>query len=427
MGHLGAITVPDADGRSPFRVRISATNSFCSPSSTLPVLAKAFLKSGMPLDESVRTKLVRTLTERTPLVTRPIREARRIPTKPNTRPGVRRSVTFRRMPSSAMGLLTCAGLTLHETCTWGKKPTLSVPGLYIVSTSPDPTSIDGPTECSLSEQRIGALLAVRPEIAVNGTPANATRLTEALGRMWPAGETVVYVGLASTSVAHRVRQYYTTRLGARAPHAGGWPIKVLDALDHLHVHVAAADHPDQAETTVLRQFMAGVAPEAKTALSDPSLPLPFANLELSKGNRKRHGITGAKAARSAPRLSTRRAPGERPNSQQVFAAPSGQAAALPKGAEVMSYTLNVTQADIAAGQVRVTREPKRALGLPSVKTTLSVSLRGEKVTVPWDPRLGPDKERSGLIRLGKGNMVRLLGEASTIIIEKDATGLLVLY
>ncbi len=78
------------------------------------------------------------------------------------------------------------------------------------------------------------------------------------------------------------------------------------------------------------------------------------------------------------------------------------------------------------GQVRVTRKPKRALGLPSAKTLLTVSLRGEEMTVPWDPRLGPDKERSGLIRLGKGNMVRLIGDATTMIIEKDTSGLLVL-
>jgi len=330
------------------------------------------------------------------------------------------------MPTSALELVASAGLILRQTCPWGQKPTLRAPGLYIVSTSSDPAAVDGPTECSLNDQRIDSLLAVRPEMAVHGTPADAERLKEALAGMWPAGETVVYVGLAGTSVAHRVGQYYSTRLGARAPHAGGWPTKLLDALPHLHVHVAAADDPDQAETMVLRQFMAGVALQAKAALSDPSLPLPFANLELSKGIRKRHGMTGAKEARGANSQSTRHASGERPDREEFIAAPRPRMAALPTGVVGMSYTLNVTQADIDAGQVRVTREPKRALGLPSAKTLLTVSLRGEEFTVPWDPRLGPEKERSGLIRLGKGNMVRLIGDATTIIIERDASGLLVL-
>jgi hypothetical protein len=132
-------------------------------------------------------------------------------------------------------------------------------------------------------------MAARPEIAVNGVPANSAALSAAVERMWVPGETVLYVGLAGTSVAHRVAQYYSTRLGARSPHAGGWPIKVLADLDRLYVHVAETDAPDDAEVAALTAFMNCIQQTTRAILCDPALPLPFANLQLSEGVRKHHG------------------------------------------------------------------------------------------------------------------------------------------
>lgn len=78
------------------------------------------------------------------------------------------------------------------------------PGIYIVSTSADPGAVDGPAGCSVSESRLAELIAARPGITVSGAPADVDLLAAALHAMWPAGESIAYVGLAGTSVAHRV-------------------------------------------------------------------------------------------------------------------------------------------------------------------------------------------------------------------------------
>lgn len=317
------------------------------------------------------------------------------------------------MPSSVGDLLSSAGLIWHSVTPWGTRLTLDRPGVYLVSTSVDRRAVDGPPACSLSPERLLELIAARPEITVAGTPATVERLAAALEAMWPSGETVIYIGLAGTSVAHRVNQYYSTPLGARAPHAGGWPIKTLAAPNRLHVHVAAAEDPAQAEETMLRSFISDIAPSGRAALSDPSLPLPFANLQLTSGMRKRHGIEGAKQSRLPPKESR-------------LAAASSVVTALADRS-VGGRSLNVTAADVAAGRIRVTSGPKHALGLPMVRSTFPIMMRGETLAATWDPRIGADRERSGTLRVGRGNLVRLLGGPTLLTIDRDADGRLNLY
>ena len=74
---------------------------------------------------------------------------------------------------------------------------------------------------TIDASAIRRLLLVRPEAEVDGLPASEASLTSRLSSMWLSSEPVVYVGLAGTSLAKRVGQYYRTPLGARSPHAGG--------------------------------------------------------------------------------------------------------------------------------------------------------------------------------------------------------------
>lgn len=76
--------------------------------------------------------------------------------------------------------------------------------------------------------------------------------------------------------------------------------------------------------------------------------------------------------------------------------------------------LNVTDKDIAHGQIRITREAKRDLRLMDAGQ-LQVRLLGEVLSCTYDPRFGPDQERSGLIRLGKANLMRILGGPAELI------------
>ena len=113
--------------------------------------------------------------------------------------------------------------------------------------------------------------------------------------MWLADECVVYVGKAgeTTGLKKRVGEYYSTRLGARSPHGGGWPLKALADIGSLWVHWGTSTRPKLAEQDMLASFVDHVSDRSKSTHIDPERCFPYANLEGPEG-RKKHGITGAK-------------------------------------------------------------------------------------------------------------------------------------
>jgi hypothetical protein len=100
-------------------------------------------------------------------------------------------------------------------------------------------------------------------------------------------------------VKKRVAEYIKTPLGARSPHAGGWPLKTLLLRDvPLHVHSARTDDFVAGEGQMLIRFMDNATPPMPGV--SRTLPLPFANLEARAAGatiRQNHGITGARAPR----------------------------------------------------------------------------------------------------------------------------------
>jgi hypothetical protein len=96
----------------------------------------------------------------------------------------------------------------------------------------------------------------------------------------------------------------------------------------------------------------------------------------------------------------------------------------PRERKPMGYLrLNVTDKDIEGGQIRITRDAKRDLQLMA-PGNLQVRLRGELFNCTYDPRFGSDKERSGLVHLGKANMTRVLGGAVQLTVALGADGVL---
>lgn len=200
--------------------------------------------------------------------------------------------------------MAAAELTPACAVRWGERPSTVAPGVYLVATTPDPDDHQGLPNCSIDPAAVRALLQVRPDARVDDAPATEKSVTERLAALWVPGEPVVYIGLAGRSVADRVTEYYRTKIGAGAPHAGGWPIKMLATVDALWVHHAPCDDPGAAEQTMLRAFASGLDAETVAALHDPVVVLPYANLELTKGVRKRHGFKRVKEARSSTKRSS---------------------------------------------------------------------------------------------------------------------------
>jgi hypothetical protein len=71
-----------------------------------------------------------------------------------------------------------------------------------------------------------------------------------------------------------------------------------------------------------------------------------------------------------------------------------------KSAVTTAVSQPVTAVDKENGRIRFPRQGKAFF--PDAKTQVWVVLGGVRMQVPYDPRLGPDKERSAVLRVGKG-------------------------
>lgn len=217
------------------------------------------------------------------------------------------------MPSTVGQIFEAADLEPSGVVPWGVTPPLpsdsTIPrtGIYVVSLS---ESLDSErpvySRAPISKEATSTLLAVRPELTVDDRRPTPTELVDRLKSFWIPDEVVLYIGLAGKrkssprkgEVAKRVGEYYATRLGARSPHAGGWPIKLLACLPDVFVHFAYCDNEVAAEFSCLRRFREKVSERSLSTLRDRDRAMPFANLEFPRGQAKAHGIKGAKARRS---------------------------------------------------------------------------------------------------------------------------------
>jgi len=122
-------------------------------------------------------------------------------------------------------------------------------------------------------------------------------------------------------------------------------------------------------------------------------------------------------------LTRRRSKKNRVLAPQALAVPRTPVEPVQERKFMSQWRLNVTDKDINGGQIRITREAKKAMRLME-PMELQVRLRGELFPCTYDPRLGPDKERSGLIRLGKSNLIRLLGGPVELTAGRGVDGVL---
>jgi hypothetical protein len=184
-------------------------------------------------------------------------------------------------------LLRNNGLSVGGVVSWGKAPTSHSPGVYIVSLR-DPIDV-----APLDDTAIQKWIHRVPGMRLDGAPPTVATLRERLGQFWLPTERILYIGLAGTSLATRLRQYYRTPLGDRRPHSGGHWIKTLSVLPETEVTWAEADEPAVAEGRLLESFGENVDTGIQRRLPDGPV-LPFANLQNGAGRRKPHGISGSR-------------------------------------------------------------------------------------------------------------------------------------
>jgi hypothetical protein len=84
---------------------------------------------------------------------------------------------------------------------------------------------------------------------------------------------------------------------------------------------------------------------------------------------------------------------------------------------ISTRTQPVTPADMGGGRIRIPAAAKPVF--PSVRGAVNIVLRGESMTVRYDPRNGPDRNRSGVLGIGRSLLGRLVSAHEVLAVRKD--------
>lgn len=205
------------------------------------------------------------------------------------------------MPITINTLASLVNLNSVEGVKWGTPIQSREEGVYIISSSEDPSMNLGTLDtCPLSVEIIRDWIN-----KVGGFKLDRTRtfdeekVIKRLSGFWLPDENILYIGKApqrngKKGIGNRVKEYYKTDYGKKSPHAGGHWLKALSNLNSLYVYYAEIDNSALVEQMLLNHFMRQVSVETRSLLRDKSLTLPFANLELKKGQFKNHGLSNMK-------------------------------------------------------------------------------------------------------------------------------------
>jgi TDG/mug DNA glycosylase family protein len=95
----------------------------------------------------------------------------------------------------------------------------------------------------------------------------------------------------------------------------------------------------------------------------------------------------------------------------------------PAPAPVEARSQHVTASDLARGQIRL-KQDARAL-FPPQRATVEIVLRGVRVGASYDPRVGPDRNRSPVLRVG-GALRELVRTNEVLDLTRGLAGVVVL-
>ncbi len=194
------------------------------------------------------------------------------------------------MPSTVSGLCSFVGLNPQGPVQWGKPVRCEQKGVYFVCRSNEAIASQGLGACPVAPSRIECWLKKVPGLTLDGHRPSVLELSKRISAFWLPDETILYIAQTERILDKRLNELYQHVLGCRAPHRGGHWLKVLANLADLNIFWSPTEQPKKLENRLLALFSAAVSPTSRAVLFDPNLPLPFANLQLQNGNRKRHGI-----------------------------------------------------------------------------------------------------------------------------------------
>ena len=90
-------------------------------------------------------------------------------------------------------------------------------------------------------------------------------------------------------------------------------------------------------------------------------------------------------------------------------------------------TQPVTASDLKGGRVRIGISSGGKKFMPSSASRIDVVLRGRRLEgVRWDPKMGPDRERSGVLGVGRKPLEELVRVGERLVLRRGDAGVITL-
>ena len=201
-----------------------------------------------------------------------------------------RSATTIATDNGAAALFRTVGLMADGPVVWGRPVPARGSGVFIIEL---PATLH---HAPVEHTRIGKWLEHVPELLLDGAHPTTRALAARLEAFWLPSTRVLFVGTTDGSIGGRIEAIRNTALGDRRPHPGGHWLHALSGLETARVWWAATSAVEEAEDALLTAFAETIPTAERTALHDPTVILPFANLRTATGERKKTGLANSLVA-----------------------------------------------------------------------------------------------------------------------------------
>jgi transcription elongation factor GreA len=201
-----------------------------------------------------------------------------------------RSATTIATDNGAAALFRTVGLMADGPVVWGRPIPARGSGVFIIEL---PATLH---HAPVEHTRIGKWLEHVPGLLLDGAHPTTRALAARLEAFWLPSTRVLFVGTTDGSIGGRIEAIRNTALGDRRPHPGGHWLHALTGLETARVWWAATSAVEEAEDALLTAFADTVPAAERSALHDPKVVLPFANLRTATGERKKTGLANSLVA-----------------------------------------------------------------------------------------------------------------------------------
>jgi transcription elongation factor GreA len=189
-------------------------------------------------------------------------------------------------PTTA-GLMRSLGLDVDGPARWGSPLPSQAPGVFVVET--DAPLAGAPIDLTALRRWLERV----PDLRLDGERPTPNALAQRMSAFWIAGQSLLYVGRTSKSLAGRVAALYATELGHRRPHAGGHWLKTLRDPSRLRLWWAETDAPEEYEDALLGAFAESLPAASRMRRDGSDIVMPWANVGSPVGPARDTGLSGS--------------------------------------------------------------------------------------------------------------------------------------